>query len=54
MPMVKSFKKVSFVREFTIEKQAEKFAREKQGKVQVFYDWDSMENRIIKTYRVKY
>lgn len=51
---MKNTVKSTFVREFTIEKQAEKFAKEKQGKIQVIYGWDDMKGKLIKTYLVKY
>lgn len=54
MILVKSNKKSPFIREFTIKKQAEKFAEEKHGKLNIIYNWDDMKNRIVKIYRVKY
>lgn len=43
-----------FVRDFTIETVANKFAAGVGGKVYVLYDYDIMKREIIKIYRVRY
>lgn len=46
--------KTNFVRVFSVEKNAEKFAKENKGKVVVRYEWDDMRCKIVKQYVVKY
>ena len=46
--------KPSFVKVFSVEKNAQKFAKESGGKVVVRYEWDDMRRKIIRQYVVKY
>jgi recombinational DNA repair protein RecT len=45
---------MNFVKEFQVEVNAQKYAKSVNGKVQVRYEWDSMKNKVVKTYVVKY
>lgn len=45
---------IHFIKIFSVEKNAEKFAKENNGKVQVKYEWDDMRGRIVKQFIVKY
>lgn len=44
----------TFVRIFTIEKNAQKFAKENGGRLTIHYDWDDMKQKIVKQFIVKY
>ena len=52
--MEKNMIKTNFVKVFSVEKNAERFAKENEGKVQVRYEWDDMRNKIVKQFIVKY
>lgn len=43
-----------FIRDFITETQAKTFAAKHLGVVIVHYDYDTINHKIIKTYRVKY
>ena len=45
---------MNFVKEFQVEANAQKYAKAVKGKVQVRYEWDSMRNKVVKTFIVKY
>lgn len=51
---MKNLFKASFVREFTVKENAEKFAKAKNGKVDKKYEWDYLKNKLVKKYVVKY
>lgn len=42
------------MRFFTIKRNAELFAMEHKGKIEVKYDWDYLRNKMIKFYIVKF
>lgn len=46
--------KMTFIRDFITEANANKFAQANGGKVTVHYDYDELKGKLIKTYRVKY
>lgn len=52
--MEKNMIKTNFIKVFSVEKNAERFAKENKGKVQVRYEWDDMRNKIVKQFIVKY
>ncbi len=52
--MERNIIKSGFVKVFSVEKNAQKFAKENGGKVIVRYDWDDMRQKIVRQYIVKY
>ena len=46
--------KTNFMKIFSVEKNAQKFAKEFGGKVVVRYDWDDMRQKVIRQFIVKY
>ena len=45
---------MKMIRVFTTETQAVTFAQRVQGKITIKYDWDSLRNRIVKEFIVKF
>lgn len=43
----------TFVKGFPTEKEANAYAKEKKGKVEVKYDYDDLKREIVKTFIVK-
>lgn len=52
--MEKNMIKTNFIKIFSVEKNAEKFAKEKNSKVQVRYEWDDMKQKVVRQFIVKY
>lgn len=52
--MEKNIIKTTFIKIFSVEKNAERFAKENKGKIQVRYDWDDMRCKIVKKFVVRY
>lgn len=51
---VKNVKGIKMIKVFDMEVKAKQFAQSVKGKVVVHYDWDSMTNKIVREYVVKY
>lgn len=47
-------KDYTFIKVFSVEKNAQKFAKEKGGCLIIHYDWDDMRNKVVKHFIVKY
>lgn len=45
--------KITLVKTFVTEKEANSYAAENKGRVEISYDFDELRNQIIKTFLVK-